>query len=312
MTNDQPQQNIVLRLSQSIKSFFCNDNPKPVAAVASPGTSHKLSRCDHVHEGVHKIVAGTNVTISPTSGLGDVTVNASSGGCTLAANGADDDFTWDAAQVADGTLSWIYTAIANSTLANSLVAGGWWFNVADTGAGHANDFFADWVTLWTFGASAVGQVGLDFKWRGFVGLAGGGPGSAAEVAVGLTSDVTAPLTALAGKVYVLITPTGTFGRVDDGGGDVEEVSLATVAPQVCANTRVFGIRGTATGIVFSVDDVDKATVLWTTTAATGVLNRLFARFVNCRAVAGKTPSVTQAFSDQWCIQEGHSCVAPIT
>lgn len=54
---------------------FSTANPAPVGAASSPGTMNELPRRDHVHEGVHKIIAGSNVSVTPANGLGDVTID---------------------------------------------------------------------------------------------------------------------------------------------------------------------------------------------------------------------------------------------
>ena len=62
---------------------LCDSAGQDVADAGAVGTSTYASRCDHKHEGVHSLVAGTNITLSPSSGLGDVTVNSSGGGMTM-------------------------------------------------------------------------------------------------------------------------------------------------------------------------------------------------------------------------------------
>ena len=64
---------------------LCDSAGQDVADAGAVGTSTYASRCDHKHEGVHSLVAGTNITLSPSSGLGDVTVTASAGGGGLQA-----------------------------------------------------------------------------------------------------------------------------------------------------------------------------------------------------------------------------------
>jgi hypothetical protein len=59
---------------------LCDVAGQDVADAGAAGTAITSSRCDHVHEGVHSLVAGTNITLSPSSGLGDVTVTSSGGG----------------------------------------------------------------------------------------------------------------------------------------------------------------------------------------------------------------------------------------
>src|SRR5690606_28090067 len=54
--------------------------PRGDAVVAPPavgpqsvlGTSQRAAREDHTHEGVHRIVAGDGLSVTPASGLGDV------------------------------------------------------------------------------------------------------------------------------------------------------------------------------------------------------------------------------------------------
>jgi hypothetical protein len=66
------------------KAAVCNTAGQDVASAGAAGSSSDASRCDHKHKGVSKIVAGTNITINPTSGVGAVTVNATAaaGGVT--------------------------------------------------------------------------------------------------------------------------------------------------------------------------------------------------------------------------------------
>ncbi|ADU50180.1 hypothetical protein Tmar_0055 [Thermaerobacter marianensis DSM 12885] len=48
--------------------------PPPIGAYGQLGTSARAAREDHTHEGVHQLVAGDGVAVTPSSGLGDVTV----------------------------------------------------------------------------------------------------------------------------------------------------------------------------------------------------------------------------------------------
>ena len=73
---------------------LCDTAGQDVADAGAAGSSTYASRCDHVHEGVHSLVAGTNITLSPTSGLGDVTVASSGGGVAL----EGDYTTWTLSQ----------------------------------------------------------------------------------------------------------------------------------------------------------------------------------------------------------------------
>ena len=52
--------------------------------------------------GVTKIVAGTNITISPTNGLGDVTINSTSGGSSNISNGTSNVSVYSSGNVAVG------------------------------------------------------------------------------------------------------------------------------------------------------------------------------------------------------------------
>lgn len=58
--------------------------PQDIASAASAGAQPLASREDHKHKGVSKIVAGTNITIDPATGVGAVTVTAAAaaGGVT--------------------------------------------------------------------------------------------------------------------------------------------------------------------------------------------------------------------------------------
>jgi hypothetical protein len=50
--------------------------PLAVNDTANVGSSIRYARADHVHEGVHRIIAGSSkVVITPSSGLGDVTID---------------------------------------------------------------------------------------------------------------------------------------------------------------------------------------------------------------------------------------------
>lgn len=58
--------------------FICSESPEPVGPASDPGTSGKLSRCDHTHEGVHKVAsANGSIIVRPPSGLGDVDLSVS-------------------------------------------------------------------------------------------------------------------------------------------------------------------------------------------------------------------------------------------
>lgn len=72
---------------------LCDSAGQDVADAGAVGTSTYASRCDHKHEGVHSLVAGTNITLDPASGLGDVTVTAAAGGAmqSVRATYAGDD-----------------------------------------------------------------------------------------------------------------------------------------------------------------------------------------------------------------------------
>ncbi|HLF06645.1 MAG TPA: hypothetical protein VI893_05685 [Thermoplasmata archaeon] len=64
-----------------IPQLFCDDPPPPVAPVSSPGVKNRLSRCDHTHEGVHRITsADGTVRIDPANGLGDVDLSVQAAG----------------------------------------------------------------------------------------------------------------------------------------------------------------------------------------------------------------------------------------
>jgi hypothetical protein len=54
--------------------------PEPIASSGNPGISSALARSDHTHEGVHRIIAGSNIVISPADGKGDVTISSTGGG----------------------------------------------------------------------------------------------------------------------------------------------------------------------------------------------------------------------------------------
>lgn len=58
------------------KCPVCDKTPQPVGPFNDPGVSPCLSRCDHVHEGVHQLIAGANITLVPANGKGDVEVSA--------------------------------------------------------------------------------------------------------------------------------------------------------------------------------------------------------------------------------------------
>jgi hypothetical protein len=54
--------------------------PEPIASSGDPGISSALARSDHTHEGVHRIIAGSNIVISPVDGKGDVIISSTGGG----------------------------------------------------------------------------------------------------------------------------------------------------------------------------------------------------------------------------------------
>jgi hypothetical protein len=59
---------------EAVSHSLCDTTPQNVGSSGSAGSANTASRCDHVHQGVHKLIAGAGVTLSPSSGLGDVTV----------------------------------------------------------------------------------------------------------------------------------------------------------------------------------------------------------------------------------------------
>lgn len=63
--------------------------PVDPGVAAAAGGSFKAAAQNHVHQGVHSIVAGTGITLAPISGLGDVTVNSATGGGDISTFGAE-------------------------------------------------------------------------------------------------------------------------------------------------------------------------------------------------------------------------------
>lgn len=49
-------------------------SPPPVGPESQSGISPRAAREDHTHEGVHKVIAGEGIVVTPSNGLGDVTV----------------------------------------------------------------------------------------------------------------------------------------------------------------------------------------------------------------------------------------------
>jgi hypothetical protein len=72
--------------------------PVDVGAANAAGAATNFPRRDHVHEGVHTIVAGDYVNISPGSGLGDVTVNVDDQTYSLTDNTGTGDQPYGAVQ----------------------------------------------------------------------------------------------------------------------------------------------------------------------------------------------------------------------
>lgn len=61
---------------------------------------NEAAKIDHVHQGVHKLLAGTNITLTPAGGLGDVKIDATAPAPNKLARM---EFTFDrTAAVADG------------------------------------------------------------------------------------------------------------------------------------------------------------------------------------------------------------------
>ena len=65
------------------KAAVCSEAGQDVAATGAAGSAATAARCDHEHKGVSKLVAGTNITLDPTSGVGEVEVSAAGGGVTI-------------------------------------------------------------------------------------------------------------------------------------------------------------------------------------------------------------------------------------
>lgn len=62
----------------TISPRFVNVTSNVTSASSSPGALPHFARADHEHQGVHRVIGGTGVaSVSPSSGLGDVTINIS-------------------------------------------------------------------------------------------------------------------------------------------------------------------------------------------------------------------------------------------
>ena len=57
----------------------CSTAGQDVASSGAAGSASTASRCDHAHRGTSRIIAGTGISISPTTGYGAVTVTATGG-----------------------------------------------------------------------------------------------------------------------------------------------------------------------------------------------------------------------------------------
>jgi hypothetical protein len=82
--------------------------------------------------GVSKIIAGTNITISPTSGLGDVTVNSSGGGATSSTYSLKLIFNYNAGAVATSN-GFIYSVELRGSDGTSLFSRSGTSIIADVG-----------------------------------------------------------------------------------------------------------------------------------------------------------------------------------